>query len=125
MAAASAVEFARAAFIERDIDKAYCLLDPEAKGNVPRERFIEHITAMNSPTSPAVVTATEFEPIPGQEGMNIYLVGENGGEKFYYRLPMRESEGKGYKVVGVLRAKRESAPSESRQPLGVKRTTAR
>lgn len=122
-AAASAAEFAKAAFVERNIDKAYGLLDPEFQSYAPREKFAEVITAMNTPTSPAVVTATEFEPIPGQEGMNIYLTGENGAEKFYYRIPMKGSEGRGYKAAGVFRGQGPYAPSESRQPLQVKRPT--
>ncbi len=65
----------------------------------------------------------EFEPIPGQEGMNIYLTGENGAEKFYYRIPMKGSEGKGYKAAGVFRGQGPYAPSELRQPLQVKRST--
>ena len=93
LAAARAVEFARAAFVDRDIDKAYGLLDPEFQAYAPKEKFVEVITTMNSPISPTVITATEFEPILGQEGMNIYLTGEDGGEKFYYRIPMKGSEG--------------------------------
>ena len=123
VAAASAVEFAKAAFMERNIDKAYGLLDPEFQAYAPKEKFVEVITAMNTPASPTVVTATEFEPIPGQEGMNIYLTGENGAEKFYYRIPMKGSEEEGYKAAGVFRGQGPYTPSELRQPLQVSRST--
>jgi len=34
------------------------------------------------------VRATEYEPIPRQEAVNIFLTGTNKNEKFYYRLTM-------------------------------------
>jgi acetylornithine/succinyldiaminopimelate/putrescine aminotransferase len=68
-AAASAVEFSKAAFVERDVDKAFSLLDPEFQSYATKEKFGELIQAMNSPISPAKVTAMVFEPIPGQEGV--------------------------------------------------------
>lgn len=117
LAAASAAEFAKVAFVERDIDKAFSMLDPEFQAYATKEKFSEVVTTMNTPTAPTVVTATEFESIPGQEGMNIYLIGENDAEKFYYRIPMKGSEGKGYKAAGVFRSQGPYAPSELRQPL--------
>ena len=122
-AAVSAVEFAKAAFVQRDIDRAFGLLDPEFQQYAPKEKLAEVLATMNSPTSPTVVTATEFELIHGQEGMIIYLIGENGSERFYYRLPMKRTEEKGYKVAGVFRNQGQYLPSESRQPLRARGST--
>lgn len=119
-AAVRAVEFAQAALVDRDVDKAYALLDAEAQSNVPRERFAEVIADMNSDTEVTAVSATEFGPIPGKDLINIYLTGESGHDKLYYRVPMRGNEEKGYKPVGILR--RNDSPSESRQPLQVTRS---
>jgi hypothetical protein len=120
-AAASAIAFARAALVERDMDKAYSLLDPEVQSNAPKEKFVEVAMSIVADISPTLVTATEFEPIPGQEMMNIYLTGEKGAEKIFYRIPMRGNAEKGYKAVGILRG--QYAPSQSRQPLQVKPST--
>jgi hypothetical protein len=122
-AAASAIEFAKAAFVEKDTDKAFNLLDPEFQAYATKEKFTDVISVINTPTSPTVVTATEFEPIPGQDGVNVFLVGEKGAEKFYYRIPMKGTEAKGYKAAGVFRVHGQFPPSESRQPLQVKRST--
>jgi hypothetical protein len=123
-AAVSAVEFAKTAFVEREVERAYDLLDPEFQAYAPRERFAEVLTTMNSPSSPVVVTTTDFEQIPGQDGMNIFLTGESGDEKFYYRLAMKGSEEKGYRVAGVFRGPRPYAPSEQRRPLPMLRSTS-
>ncbi len=114
-AAAVAEEFAKAALVDRDMDKAYTLLDPEVQSNAPKRKFVEILAEMNSHGSPTKVTATEFEPIAGEEGLNIYLTGENGGETFYFRVPMRGSDRKGYKPIGILRG--QYAPSELKQRL--------
>jgi hypothetical protein len=123
IAASSAIEFVKVALIEQDIDRAYVLLDPEFQAIATKEKFVQVIRTMNSPVSPKVITATEFEPIPGQEGMNIYLTGENGREELYYRIPMKGSEEKGYKPAGVFRGQGQYAPSETRRPLQVKVST--
>jgi hypothetical protein len=120
-AATSAVEFAKAALINRDFDKAYSLLDSEVQSNASKETFAKILSEMNSKGSPIVITATEFEPIPGQEGMNIYLNGEAGSEKFHYRVLMKGNGEAGYKPAGILRGW--YAPSNSRQPLQIKRST--
>lgn len=120
-AARSAVEFAKAVLVERDMDKGYGLLDPEVQSNAPKEKFAEVAMSIVADISPTVVTATEFEPIPGEEMMNIYLTGEKGTEKLYYRIPMRGNAEKGYKPVGILRG--EYPPSASRQPLQAKAST--
>jgi hypothetical protein len=120
-AATSAVGFAKVALVDRDMDKAYQLLDAEAQSNVPKEKFVEILLDMNSDSLVRVVTATEFEAIPGQDAMNIYLVGENGRDKFHYRIPMKGSDTDGYKPFGIMRGQYQ--PSASRQPLSVKRST--
>jgi signal recognition particle receptor subunit beta len=122
-AAASAVEFAKVAFIDRNVDKAYSLLDPEFQAIAPKEKLNEALAVVNAPTTPTTVTATEFEPVAGQDGMMIYLIGENGSEKFYYRLGMKGTEEKGYKVAGIFRNPEQYPPSELKQPLAVKRIT--
>lgn len=103
------------------MDKAYGLLDAEVQSNAPKEKFTEVVMSIVAEISPTVVTATEFEPIPGQEMMNIYLTGEKGAEKLYYRIPMRGNAEKGYRPVGILRG--QYAPSEFRQPLQIKPST--
>ena len=123
-AAIAAVEFARVAFVEHNVDKAYSLLDPEFQAYAPKEKLAEALATVTSPTPPTIVTATESEPVPGQEGMFIYLIGESGSDKYYYRLAMKGSEGKGYKVAGIFRNQGSYPPAELKRPLQVKRSTS-
>jgi hypothetical protein len=66
---------------------------------------------------PISLTAEEFEPMPGQKGMNIFLYGENESEKFFYRLTMEGTTGMGYEVSGIYRGSGPYPPSKSRQRL--------
>ena len=72
---------------------------------------------------PNSIAASEFEPVPGTEMMNIFLSGRNEKLKFYYRLEMTGTEPKGYRVSGFFKGNMKYPPSASRRPLPVKRTT--
>jgi len=117
MAATSATEFAQVAFVERNADKAFNMLHPDAQAYSTKQKFAEVLTAMNSPTSPLSVNATDFEPIQGEEGMNIYLTGENDTQTFYYRIQMRGTREKGYKPAGLFRNPKPYPKSPLRRPL--------
>ena len=93
------------------------MLDPEAQAYVGKEKFSQALTQMNTPTAPKSITATDFEPIQGQEGMNIYITGQSDNETFYYRIPMKGTEDKGYKAVGVYRSHGPYPKSPMRHPL--------
>lgn len=117
LAAASANAFVQAALVEKNIDKAYGMLDPELQARTSKADFAQVITTMTTPTAPLSINATEFEPIPGQEGMNIYITGESDRETFYYRIPMKGTQLKGYKPVGIFRNQGPYPASSARQRL--------
>jgi hypothetical protein len=122
MAALAAVSFAKESFIDLNQPVAYGLLSEGMQRKLSEDQFINLVAEMHPKTFPRVVTATEYEPVPGQEAMNIYLYGENGDKKFYYRLTMRASAYGGYNVAGLFRIAAET-PAASRKPLTVKRST--
>jgi hypothetical protein len=117
MAAASATEFAQVAFVEKNVDKAFSLLHPDAQAYITKEKFSETLTTMNTPTSPKSIVATDYEPVVGEEGMNIYITGESDRETFYYRIPMKGTQRKGYKPAGLFRNTGPYPKTPSRQPL--------
>jgi hypothetical protein len=117
MAAASATEFAQVAFVEKNIDKAFSMLDPEAQAYITKENFTQGLMKINTPTAPESIMATDYEPIQGQEGMNIYVTGEGPKETFYYRIPMKGTEQKGYKPAGIFRNPGPYPKSPMRRPL--------
>jgi hypothetical protein len=122
MAAIEAVRFARAAFIERNYDRAHGMLPPETDLQFTSNKLKEMVEGMHPTGYPSVVTATDYEPILGQRAMIIYLYGENDEEKFYYRLTMSGTQENGYRVYQLYRSK-EPYQSNMKRPLPVRRAT--
>ena len=117
MAAKSAIEFSKVALIKHDIQNSYTLLSDNMKKTIPLEKYSQVISQIHPSLFPLSLTAEEFEPIPGQKGMNIFLHGENGPEKFYYRFVMEGTAETGYRVSGIFRGNGPAPPSKLRQKL--------
>lgn len=121
-AAIKAVEFARLAFILQNYEGASKLLPPNQNSSTV-EKIKELVTKMHPTSYPTKVTATDYEPLPGQKAMRIYLLGENDDEKFYYGFVMVGTEGEGYSVSEIYRGSEKLPSSGMKQPLPVKRST--
>jgi hypothetical protein len=100
MAAKSAIEYARVALVKQDIQNSYSLISDNAKKTVSFENYSQVLSKIHTSLYPISLTAEEYEPIPGKKGMDIFLYGENGSEKFYYRVIMEGTAQAGYKVYG-------------------------
>jgi hypothetical protein len=124
-AAIRAIEFAKEAFIDLNQPEAYSYFTEEMQRNVSFDKYIDTIARMHPLKFPQVVTATEYEPIPGKESLVILLDGENADEKFHYRLTMAGTTYSNYEIAGMFRvASRDAASATNRRPLPVKRSTA-
>jgi len=115
-AAKSADQFARTAFVSRDSAKAHGLLAPALAKRVPAEQLGEMIAKMHPKSFPSRVSAIEYEPMPGQRGMTIYLKGDGEAEEFHYRLVMEGDSPSGYRVTGLFRGSGPH-PSTTKRPL--------
>lgn len=116
-AAASAAEhFATTAFIKKDYPTAHGLLSPASRESIPLEKLAEQVDKMHPTVFPAEVKAIEYEPMPGQTAMQIYLKGSAEKEEFYYRLVMSGDRHSGYQVSGLWRGSGPYPPS-ARKPL--------
>ena len=120
-AAAKAVIFAKEAFIDLNQPEAYGYLSKDVRSNLSFDQFINVIAQMHPHKFPQVVEATEYEPVPGQKAVVIWLVGENASEKFDYRMVMVGTSG-GYQVAAVVRVQQKT-PSHLRKPLSVRLST--
>ena len=116
-AAQEAARFAFTVFVRQDASGGYSLLADTAKKQLSFEQFRAVNAKLHPSTFPTRVVATEFEPIPGQEALNIFLFGEGENEKFYYRIPVEGSLNEGYKVSGMYRGNGPYPPSSLRQKL--------
>lgn len=107
-----AVEFAQVAFVKQDIENGYAMLSESTRRYVSLEQFKEVLSKLHPRAFPTQVTATEYEPMAGEKIMHIYLIGENSGEHFYYRLAMEGTAATGYRVLRIYRGN-EPYPSSS------------
>jgi hypothetical protein len=99
-----AEEFARVAFVKQDVENGYALLADGTKRYVSQEQFKAVLSKLHPKAFPKTVTALEYEPMPGEKAIYIFLTGENSGEHFYYRLTMEGTATTGYKVLRLDRA---------------------
>jgi len=110
-----ALDFAEVAFFQQDYRKAYLLVSKDC--NATFEEFSSSVDKVHPKGFPSLIRATEYEPIPGQEKINIFLYGRSGDEEFYYRIVMTGTKEKDYKVLSLNRANSPYPPSKLRQRL--------
>ena len=104
LAGKRAVEFARLAFVRQDDEKAYALLSDSAKRYVPLQKFKETLSRVRPHVRPSTVTATEYEPMPGEKAIYISIVvGENPDEQSEYTATMEGSSSTDYRVAKIIR----------------------
>jgi hypothetical protein len=85
--------------IEKNFSKGYELLDAGGKRHVSRDKLEETITRLHPRGYPARVTAKEYQPMPGENAIWIYLVGQNSEDQFQYRATMKADGNGDYKVL--------------------------
>jgi hypothetical protein len=119
LAAKRAIEFAQFVFIDKNFAKGYELLSDGGKRHLSLEKFKETLTRMHPRSFPTKVTATEFQPMPGEKAIWIYLAGQNAEEQFQYRLTMEATDTGDYRVLtfdtGVVG--RMFSPLSEKQPF--------
>lgn len=113
LAAKRAVEFARVAFIRQDPEAAYALLSNSTKRYVPLEKFKETISRLHPNGRPSKIEAVEYEPMPGEKAMYIYLLGRDSGEQFEYTITLEGTAATDYRVSKFTRGARSYMPSSS------------
>jgi hypothetical protein len=112
-----AEEFAQVAFVKQDIEGGYALLADGTKRYVSRDQFKAVLAKLHPRGLPRTVTALEYEPMPGEKAIYIFLIGDNGGERFYYRLTLEGSGSDGYRVLRLDRASQPYPASDDKKPL--------
>jgi hypothetical protein len=115
-AATAAEQFAQVAFVTKDTNAAHALLEPQTGRSLPLASFSEAIAKMHPGGFPNSVKAEAYEPLPGQAGMNVFLLGQNANETFYYRFLMVGDKVSGYKVAYLGRGNGPH-PSANKRPL--------
>lgn|SRR5574341_27370 len=116
-AANKAILFAKVTLLQHNLKDGYLFLSDNFKEKFTFEKFSQLISELHPSLYPLWITAEGFGPIPGQKAMNIFLHGENGLEKFYYRFVMEGTSGTGYTVSGIFRSKKPYLESKLKRKL--------
>jgi hypothetical protein len=110
-----AEEFAKVAFVKQDIENGYALLADATKRYVSLEQFKTVVSKLHPKAFPRAVTASEYQPMHGEKAIYIFLIGDNSGEHFYYRLTMEGTAATGYRVLRLDRSIAPYPPSNDKQ----------
>ena len=76
-----AAKFAELAFVQSDYAGAHALLSPQLEQATAGDKLAAGVGKMHPKGRPSEVKAIEFEPLPGQRAMNIYLKGTQSDEE--------------------------------------------
>jgi hypothetical protein len=109
-----AEEFAQVVFVRKDFDQGYALLSESGKRYVSPQKFKETIVKSHPRHYPTRISATDYEPMPGEKAIYIYLSGEDAGEQFNYTLTLEGTAATDYRVT---RFSRGGSAGGSRQSL--------
>jgi hypothetical protein len=101
LAAKRAIEFAQVVLINKNFDKGYELLAEGGKRHISLDKFKETLTRLHPRGFPTRVTAKEYQAMPGENAIWIYLAGQNSEDQFQYRLTMEATGTGDYKVLTI------------------------
>jgi hypothetical protein len=99
LAAKRAIEFAQVTLVDKNLDQGYELLAAGGKRHISLDKFKETLTRLHPRGFPTKITAKEYQPMPGENAMWIYLIGQNSEDQFQYRLTMEATGAGDYKVL--------------------------
>jgi len=99
LAGQRAIEFAQIVLVNKNFDQGYQLLSDSGKRHISLEKFKETMTRLHPRGFPTSVTAKEYQPMPGENALWIYLTGES--PEGHYRLTMEATASGDYKVLTV------------------------
>jgi hypothetical protein len=68
---------------------------------VPFDKFKQTIEAMNTRGRVSKVIATDYEPMPGEKAIYIFLRGQNVDEQSIYRITLQGTAATDYKVLKI------------------------
>ena len=97
LAAQRAIEFAQIVLVNKDFDQGYGLLSDGGKRHISLATFKETMRRLHPGGFPTSVTAKEYQPMPGENALWIYLDGRN--PEVHYRLTMEATASGDYKVL--------------------------
>lgn len=102
---------------------AYEQLSEKSQAESSVQELGDSLRQMHPRSWPHALTATEFEPLPGQQALKVFLGGKVVKEDFYYVLMMEGTADTGYKVSRISRLNAPFPSSSTKKSLPIQRTT--
>jgi hypothetical protein len=90
--------------VEQNYHAAYMMAREQDRATLSEEQFVAILKQTHPTGFPVSVVATEYQPVPGQPAIEIFLQGRNEKEAFYYRVPMVGTVDEGYFPKGLFRS---------------------
>lgn len=110
-AADIAEEHLRLALVEQDSAGAYELLAPETQARLSVAQLQQALPQLAGFGSVASLEATHYQPVPGTDYVDIFLVGTGGSTSFHYAARLKGSAESGYLVSEIWQT--EGLPEDS------------
>jgi hypothetical protein len=99
LAAQRAIEFAGIVLVNKNFDQGYQLLSDGGKRHISLAKFKETMARLHPRGFPTTVTAKEYQAMPGENALWIYLNGQN--PEMHYRVTMEATASGDYKVLTI------------------------
>jgi len=99
LAAQRAIEFAQIVLVNKNFEQGYQLLSDGGKRHISPAKFKETMARLHPSGFPTSVTAKEYQPMPGENALWIYLNGEN--PEMHYRVTMEATASGDYKILTI------------------------
>jgi hypothetical protein len=84
--------------VQQNVDAAYALVDTDARARISSTELKDAVTKAPGYGLVTSIQATEYQPVPGQPAIDIFLTGSGGGATVYYVVRLSGTADKGYQV---------------------------
>jgi len=84
--------------VQQDAEAAYELVDEDARERIDSAALAESVAKAPGYGEVTSVEAVEYQPVPGQPAVDVFLTGSAGGATYYYAVRLSGTMDEGYLV---------------------------
>lgn len=103
--------------VQQDADAAYELVDADARRRISSAALVESVAKSPGYGEVTSVEAVEYQPVPGQPVVDIFLTGSAGDATYYYAVRLSGTVDEGYLVNDLWIQTEPFEASDLRQDL--------
>jgi hypothetical protein len=103
--------------VEKDVPTAYNMIDPASRQGLSLVGLERAIQGSSWYGKVNIVTATHYEPVPGEAAVDIFLTGTGNGRQYYFVVRLSGTADKGYRPAHFAESDQPLPASSMREPL--------